>query len=118
MARQVVLTDDLEVSPDAQRITYSVEGKEFEIDLAEKNAQKLRDALSPFVKKSRPLEWQAVIPSSARSGTRRKSSAGGGNSGRSDIGDIRPWAQAQGMKVAGRGRIKKEIIDAYDEAHK
>jgi hypothetical protein len=22
------------------------------------------------------------------------------------------------MKVAGRGRIKKEIIDAYDEAHK
>jgi hypothetical protein len=118
VARQVVVTGDLDGSPDAQTITYSVEGKEYEIDLAEKNAQKLRDTLSPFVKKSRPLERQAVIPSSARSGTRRKSSAGGGSSGRSDIGDIRPWAQAQGMKVAGRGRIKKEIIDAYDEAHK
>ncbi len=58
------------------------------------------------------------MPSAARSGTRRKSSAGGGSSGRSDIGDIRAWAQAQGMKVAERGRIKKEIIDADDEAHK
>jgi hypothetical protein len=46
MARQVVITDDLEVLHDAQRITYSVDGMEFEIDLAEKNAQKLRDALS------------------------------------------------------------------------
>ena len=45
MARQIVITDDLDESPDAQTITYSVEGKEYEIDLAEKNAQKLRDTL-------------------------------------------------------------------------
>jgi hypothetical protein len=43
-------------------ITYSVAGKEFETDLAEKNAQKLRDALSPFVKKSRPLDRQTPVP--------------------------------------------------------
>jgi hypothetical protein len=43
-------------------IRYSVAGKEFETDLAEKNAQKLRDALSPFVKKSRPLDRRIPVP--------------------------------------------------------
>jgi hypothetical protein len=41
-----------------------------------------------------------------------------GRSGRDDIPQIRAWAEAQGMDVSARGRIKKEILDAYDEAHK
>ena len=117
MARQVVITDDLEDHPTHRRSRTASMVRNLRLTSL-RRTRRSSGMHSPFVKKSRPLERQAVIPSSARSGTRRKSSAGGGNSGRSDIGNIRPWAQAQGMKVAGRGRIKKEIIDAYDEAHK
>jgi len=29
----------------------------------------------------------------------------------------RAWAEANGHEVSGRGRIKKDVIDAYDQAH-
>jgi hypothetical protein len=114
-----MLIDDLDGSEGDQTVTYTVDGQEYEIDLSEKNAQRFRDALAPFIEKSRPVERQTFIPTPTRGGgTRRKSSSGGGRSGRSDLGDIRAWAESQGMQVSSRGRIKKEIIDAYDEAHK
>jgi Lsr2 len=116
MAREVVITDDLDGSSGAQTITYSFEGQEYEIDLAEKNLEKLREALKPYLDKSRRVERQALLPTSTR-GTRRRSSSGGG-SGRTDLAEIRTWAQANGYQVAERGRIKKDVIDAYDEAHK
>jgi hypothetical protein len=119
MAQKVILVDDLDGSEGSQTVTYTVHGQEYEIDLSEKNAQKFRDALAPYIEKSRPVQRQTLVPSPTRGGgTRRKSSSGGGTSGRSDLGDIRTWAQSQGMKVAERGRIKQEIVDAYDEAHK
>ena len=40
-----------------------------------------------------------------------------GASGRDDIPQIRAWAEANGYEVSARGRIKKEVIDAYDAAH-
>jgi hypothetical protein len=46
--------------------------------------------------------------------TARRQSSGG----RDDIPQIRAWAEANGYDVSARGRIKKEVIDAYDEAHK
>jgi hypothetical protein len=120
MAQRVVLIDDLDGSEGDETVTYAVDGQECEIDLSEKNAQKLRDALAAFIEKSRPVQRQTFIPTppTRSAGTRRKSSGSGGASGRSDLGDIRAWAQSQGMKVAERGRNKKDIIDAYDEAHK
>ena len=36
---------------------------------------------------------------------------------RDDIAQIRSWAESQGLDVSARGRIKKEIIEAYDAAH-
>src|SRR5690348_15291381 len=119
MAQRVVLIDDLDGSEGDQTVTYTLDGQEYEIDLSEKNAQKLRDALAPFIEKSRPVERQPLIPTPTRgSGTRRRSSSGGSSGARQDLGEIRAWATANGHKVAERGRIKKEIIDAYNEAHK
>ena len=30
---------------------------------------------------------------------------------------IRAWAESKGLGVSSRGRIKKEIIDQYDQVH-
>ena len=90
----------------------------YEIDLSETNAQKFRSTLEKYIKVSRLVERQPALVSvgrGERSATKRR---GAGSSGRDDLAEIRAWAQAQGMQVAERGRIKKEIIDEYDQKHK
>ena len=115
MAQKTLLIDDLDQSEGAETIRYSVDGKDYEIDLSEKNAQRFRDTLKEFIDASREVEQPPVLTLTPARTTRRQSSGG---SGRDDIAQIRAWAEAQGMDVSARGRIKKEVIDAYDEAHK
>jgi uncharacterized membrane protein len=113
MARHFVLIDDLDGSEGAETISYTINGQDYEIDLSEDNAEKFHDTLEPYIQKSREVRRQAETARRGRGDGRRKSGA----SGRDDIPQIRAWAEAQGMDVSARGRIKKEIIDAYDEAH-
>ena len=112
MAQRVVLTDDLDGSEATQTISYTIDGQEYEIDLSEENIQRFHEALEPFVEKSRPVERR--VASTARRNGRRRSGA----RWRDDIPQIRAWAEANGYEVSARGRIKKEVLDAYDEAHK
>jgi hypothetical protein len=113
VAQRVVLTDDLDGSEATQTLGYTVDGQEYEIDLSEENIQRFHEALEPFVSKSRPVERRLIPTPTRRTGQRRS-----GGRGRDDIPQIRAWAEAQGMEVNARGRIKKEIIEAYDEAHR
>ena len=66
MAQKVILVDDLDGSEGSQTVTYTVHGQEYEIDLSEKNAQKFRDALAPYIEKSRPVQRQTLVPSPTR----------------------------------------------------
>jgi hypothetical protein len=111
VAQRVVLIDDLDESEAAETIAYTINGQDYEIDLSEENAQRFYDAFGTYIEKSRRVERQTA-PTGRRNGRRR-----GGSSGRDDIPQIRAWAESQGMDVNARGRIKKEIIDAYDQAH-
>jgi hypothetical protein len=111
MAQRLILIDDLDESKGAETITYTVNGQDYEIDLSEENAQRFYDAFGPYIEKSRRVQRQPV-PTSRRDGRRRSS-----GSGRDDIPQIRAWAEANGHEVSGRGRIKKDVIDAYDQAH-
>lgn len=65
-----------------------------------------------YIEKSRPVERQLVVPST-RTGRRRSTSG----TGRDDIAQVRAWAEAQGIEVSPRGRIKKETLDRYDAEH-
>jgi hypothetical protein len=112
MAQKVMLIDDLDGSEGAETITYSVDGQEYEIDLSEKNAERFRSVLKEFTDASRTVEPTPIMTLAPVRPTRR---AGAGT--RDDIAQIRAWAKAQGMQVNARGRIKKEVIDAYDAAH-
>src|SRR4051794_23489053 len=114
MAQKVMLIDDLDGSEGAETITYSVDGQEYEIDLSEKNAEKFRSTMKGYIDVSRSVERRQVMTLASARSSRRQSSGG---SGRDDIPQIRAWAESQGMDVSARGRVKKEIIDAYDQAH-
>jgi len=114
MAQRTIYTDDLDGSQDAQPVTFALDGQEYEIDLSEKNAQRLREFLQEFIGKARPVERPPVLTIAPARTSRRQSSGG---SGRDDVAQIRAWAESKGMDVSARGRIKKKIIEAYDAEH-
>jgi Lsr2 len=112
MAQKVVLIDDLDGSEGEETLHYTVDGQDYEIDLSEKNADRFRKALAPFIQKSRAVEalsTTVVLPTSRRT-TRRQTAT----SGRTDLAQVREWAESKGIQVAPRGRIKQEVYDQYD----
>ena len=104
MAQQVniVLVDDIDGSPADETVSFALDGKEYEIDLNDKNAGKLRDALAPYVGHARRA-----------AGRRRGRSGAGGPS----PADIRAWARDNGFDVPDRGRVSSEVREAYLAAH-
>lgn len=114
MAKKEVLIDDLDGSEGAETIRYAVAGTEYEIDLSTRHAEEFREALARYIEVSR----QVGQPPAAQPLPRRTRRRGTGRTGRTDIPQIRAWAEANGYKVSERGRIKREIIEAYDQAHR
>ena len=98
----IVLEDDLDGSPATETVSFGLDGKTYEIDLNDKNAGKLRDALAPYVGHAR------------RAAGRRRGRSGG--SGPSPA-DIRAWARDNGFDVPDRGRVSSEVREAYLAAH-
>jgi hypothetical protein len=100
----IVLVDDLDGSDATETVSFGLDGTSYEIDLNDKNATALRDALSGFVGHARK------VGSSSR---RRRSTASSGPG----ASEIRDWARTNGMKVSDRGRVSAEVRQAYDAAH-
>ncbi len=108
-----VFTDDLDGTelPAGSRSTrFSIDGVEYEIDLSADNRQALSAALEPFIAAGRRVGASASRSTSSRARGSKKSDA-------DRLAAIRSWAQSNGYSVGDRGRIKAEIVDAYDAAH-
>ena len=117
MARktQIVLEDDLsgEVLEDGagETVSFSLDGQAFEIDLSSENATKLRDDLARYIGHARKT-------ASSGSGGRQTSSRGRSSSAdKRDLAPVREWARQNGYEVSERGRVKANVIEAYDAAH-
>lgn len=114
MARRKITQyfDDMDNTPldedDLNVIRFGYEGTEYILDLSDENAREFREIMEPYVRAARKV-------SSVRGGGRRGEGATIGSRGNSR--EIREWAVAQGMKVANRGKIPIEILNAYEEAH-
>jgi hypothetical protein len=106
---QVHLIDDLDGSQASDTVSFSLDGRGYALDLSEKNAAKLRDALAPFV-------------ASARRNSGRRGSSGSPKMTQRPTTDrerttaIREWAREHGHKVANRGRIPSSVVEAYEKA--
>ena len=115
MARkvQVILSDDLDENLSAdETVSFSLDGTNYEIDLADKNATELREVFARYVSAARK-----VGRGSNRASGGGRSRATGGRMDREQAGAIRDWARKNGHAVSDRGRIPASVVEAYEGAH-
>lgn len=103
----IVLVDDIDGSEATETVSFGLDGTTYEIDLNDKNAAKLRDALATYVGHGRK------VGAAPRRGRRSSAAAANGPSAK----EIRDWARSNGHDVPDRGRVSAEVREAYDKAH-
>jgi len=106
MATKTIVSfyDDLTDEPADTTVSFGLDGRDYEIDLTEENADELREMLDTYIAAGRKV-----------GGTRRR------RRGSSPVADVDPkavraWATAKGYEVSNRGRVPAAVIDAYRAA--
>jgi hypothetical protein len=102
----VQLIDDISGENAQETLRFSLDGAEYEIDLAEENAVELRAALAPFTAHGRRIRGASGNRSASATPTSRQ-----------ETQKIREWAMANGYNPSSRGRVSQDIREAYDHAH-
>ena len=107
----VQLIDDIDGSPATATIEFSVDGKNYIIDLAEANAAAFNAALAPYIEHARrarrgPANKRKPRSSSEAARVKRQKNA-----------EIRTWALENGVTVSKRGQLGQDTIAAYEAAH-
>jgi hypothetical protein len=101
----VVLIDDLDDSEASETVRFGLDGADYEIDLSDDNAAKLREALALYIGHAR------------RTGGRRRAGATTAATSRDSDGpsaaEIRAWARENGWDVPERGRVSTEVREAF-----
>lgn len=113
MAQRTVvsLTDDMDGSEASETVVFGLDGATYEIDLNEAHAEDLREILAPYVAGARRI---------GASGGSRAARAGAARPRRSDDVDakaVRAWAEANGVEVNARGRLKADVLEQYRAAN-
>lgn len=99
--------DEKEI-PDGEHMTraFSLDGRDYEIDLCEKHSQKFDEAVKRFADKARKVSSRMSRPKRRTAAHRQRSA------------DIRAWAKRSGIEVSDRGRIPAQVITKYDASHR
>ncbi|MEW5012205.1 histone-like nucleoid-structuring protein Lsr2 [Clavibacter michiganensis] len=111
MARKVVTTlvDDIDGTQidegKGETVPFALDGVNYEIDLTDDNAAKLRTSLEEYVDKGR----RVGRASTGKSPARRSSSTGP----KEDLGAVRTWLREHGHQVSERGRISADLLEEY-----
>ncbi len=91
------------------RVDFAFRGVDYQIDLSAANIAKLEKVLKPY------MDAATKVRGGGRA--RRSKVSNNGKSSPEQLAAIRDWARKNGHEVADRGRIKSEIVDAFDAAH-
>ena len=104
MATRVVteLHDDIDGSGATQTVRFAIDGTEYEIDLSDRNADRLRESIAEFVGHARKV--------GGRGGRKAASSVAAKVS---KAGPMRKWLMEQGYEVSDRGRIPAWLQQVY-----
>jgi hypothetical protein len=105
-----ILEDDLDGSKATETVRFALDGVEWEIDLSERNANRLRNSLSDFIAHGRKVGGRAKRGTGSRGSSRTRRD-------QSRTQAIRKWAQSHGYDVSERGRVPAHIVEAYEAAH-
>ena len=112
MAKQIIhkLVDDLDGGDADETVKFALDGIQYEIDLSDKNADKLRDLFAPYVAAGSKVGRCGVV-----GGGRAARGRGGATADREQNKAIREWAKKNGKDISDRGRIPQEIVDEFHE---
>ena len=93
--------------PSGEHLTraFSLDGRDYEIDLCERHSQKFDEVMRRFADRARKVSTK-VGRAKRRTTAHRKRSA-----------EIRAWAKRSGMEVSDRGRIPSQVISKYEANH-
>lgn len=105
----IILEDDIDGSKASHTIQFSVDGTAYEIDLNDSNEVKFREAMAQWIGHARKLPAGAA-PTAKRSKRSRQTV------GTPDT-VVRAWAQSNGIEVSERGRVSRQVREAYEAAH-
>jgi len=107
MATRIVteLFDDIDGSDATQTVRFALDGVEYEIDLSDRNANRLRNSFAEFIGHARKV-----------SGRRRNPAVSFG-ANMSKAGPMREWLIEHGYDVSERGRIPAWLQQVYHDRH-
>ena len=88
-------------------VALSYRGVDYEIDLTQKQATDLDEALAPYLANARRVTVKRTTI--ARSAVVA--------SGSPDPREVRAWARTRGIMIADRGRVSADVLRRYQEAH-
>ena len=102
MAKKTIVewVDDIDGTAAAETLTFTIDGSSYEIDLSEKNADKLRSVMGGWIEASRRSTNNRVRAVHTKDDPAEATKA-------------RKWAIDNGFEVGPRGRLRTEVIDAY-----
>jgi hypothetical protein len=106
----VVLEDDLDGGKADETVKFALDGVQYEIDLSDKNATKLRNLFADYMAAGRRVGRGGVVVG-GRAAARARGSAA---ADREQNKAIRAWAKRKGRNISDRGRIPQEIVDEYN----
>lgn len=115
MAQHVVTTVVSDMSgkkltdSDGESIEFAHRGVHYTIDLTKKEARDFDKALAPYVEHATVVQPRRTSSRSKRSSAKKGSSA--------QLREIREWARTNGFDVADRGRVRAEVVAAFEAAH-
>ena len=93
---------------EGETVTFSFQGKSYEIDLNKRNASDFAKKMERYMEKGRKVTAHRVT--SSRDGRKVKHD-------RSYVHTVRAWAQANGIEVSNRGRVPLAVYEQYEKAH-
>lgn len=120
--KKVVLTtyiDDLtgdELAEDqVHTVSFGWSGTQYEIDLSKAGAEKLEKLIKPYVDAGRRVGSTRGRPRGGSASSSRPNTGSGRS--KEELQAIRDWAVKNGHEVSPRGRIKADVLEAFDAAH-
>jgi hypothetical protein len=125
MGQRVTQFDDLDenVTSDIETVRFGYDGETYLIDLGLDNRVLIAEFLEPFIEKARKDDSAPNKKTTLRSvGATTDAAPARSTSSRSAAAQartqrIRDWARAEGHEVKDGGRIKNDIIRAYEDAN-
>lgn len=110
----VELVDDIDGSTATTTIEFTVNDKNYIIDLSEENAAAFNAVLAPYIEHAR----RARATKKNKNATRKsRSSSEAARAKRQRNTEIRTWALENGVNVSKRGQLGQSTIAAYEAAH-